>query len=312
MKVYLLSQKGINKEASEDRILVGTEVFSDQEAVRFLNQGHIMIADGVGGNNAGAVAAFQVCKKMADTFDLNPEAFSAINAHLFSMGAANESYRNMATTATGMLFSSEDTAKTYHVGNTRLYAIQAGEYLKQLTSDDTVVDYLIRTGKLTEDEAANYPARNEITSCFGGGKQSLLRVKLDKLDLSQYQQFLLTCDGIHDYLDTDEMEEILGQSDGDWASAIRSLIARAKDKGSPDDCSAVIIDCDPTLVAPSVDCSTAVAVDHVLEGIIEQTVERYHLSNSEQVVTETTYIETSKPTKNKLWNFFKKAEKEEG
>lgn len=66
MKVYLLSQKGINKDASEDRVLVGNEVFSDQEAVRILSHGHVLLADGVGGNNAGAVAAFQVCKKMSD------------------------------------------------------------------------------------------------------------------------------------------------------------------------------------------------------------------------------------------------------
>lgn len=302
MKVYLLTQKGTNKEASEDRILVGTEIFSDQEAVRFLDHGHIMIADGVGGNNAGAVAAFQVCKKMADTLDLTPDAFSAINEHLFSMGTANENYRNMATTATGVLFS-EATGKIYHVGNTRLYAIQAGEYLKQLTLDDTVVDYLIRTGKLTEDEAANYPARNEITSCFGGGKQTLLRIKLDNLDLSQYQLFLLTCDGIHDYLNTDEMEEILAGSDGDWASALRNLVARAKAKNSPDDCSAVIIDCDSTLIAPNLASVVPVAVRASESGFGDISGE-WQQSNSESVM-----YEKDKPTKHKLWNIFKKTEK---
>ena len=311
MKVYLLSQKGISKEASEDRILVGAEVFADQEATRFLEHGHVMLADGVGGNNAGAVAAYQVCKKMADTFELTPESFSAINEHLFAMGAANENYQNMATTATGIMFSPQATAMSYHVGNTRLYAIQAGEYLKQLTSDDTVVDYLIRTGKLSEEEAASYPARNEITSCFGGGKPSLLRIKLESLDLSQYQQFLLTCDGIHDYLNVEESEDVLGQCAGDWALALRKLIVCAKEKGSPDDCSAIIIDCDQTSCVAEIANCVEQTQDMVTISTSEQSVDHFISQNLGGGMVAPKVPEVESSSKNKFWNFFNKAERKE-
>ncbi len=301
MKVYLQSQKGNSKEANEDRILVGVNVFSDQEAVCFIDHGHVLLADGVGGNNAGAVAAFQVCKKMSEVAELTSETFSKINEHLFSMGTANENYRNMATTATGVLFSSAEEATSYHVGNTRLYAIQAGEYLKQLTSDDTVVEYLIRTGKLTEEEAVNYPARNEITSCFGGGKSSLLRIKVDRIDLTQYRQLLLTCDGIHDYLTVDEMEDILAHCDEDWSKAICELIAHAHKKGSPDDCSAIIIDCDYT--EPE-------AMFNNNAGQICDTVKQNDSNNITEYVQctgiEANPVDNTTATKNKLWNFFKK------
>ena len=306
MKVYLLSQKGINKDASEDRVLVGNEVFSDQEAVRILSHGHVLLADGVGGNNAGAVAALQVCKKMSDIAELTPESFSAINEHLISMSAANENYRNMATTATGVHFSSTSSAQSYHVGNTRLYAIQAGEYLKQLTTDDTVVEYLIRTGKLTEEEAVNYPARNEITACFGGGKSSLLRIKTDYIDLVQYRQFLLTCDGIHDYLSTDEMEDILGSCDGDWAKALRELASRAKENSSPDDCSAVIIDCDNIESEATRAGNEDQTCSNVQPDALAPVEEKEHHELSEDA------FEPKGVSKSRLMSFFKKKNEDKG
>lgn len=306
MKVYLQSQKGSSKYASEDRILVGSEVFADQEAVRFLDRGHVLLADGVGGNNAGAVAAFQVCKKMSEVDELRPEAFSAINEHLFSMGVENENYRNMATTATGVLFSSTTTAVSYHVGNTRLYAIQAGEYLKQLTSDDTVVEYLIRTGKLTEEEAKNYPARNEITSCFGGGKASLLRIKVDNINLAQFHHFLLTCDGIHDYLTLDEMEDILGQCNGDWSKAIGELITRAKESGSPDDCSAVIIDCDLSSIESCCDVNDEQKHEPIQQNNPGSTIDCISDEYAQNIKVAPSSTESMSSAKNKLWNFFKK------
>lgn len=110
-------------------------------------------------------------------------------------------------------------------------------------------------------------------------------------------------DGIHDYLNTDEMEEILAGSDGDWASALRNLVARAKAKNSPDDCSAVIIDCDPTLIAPNLASLVPAAVRASESGFGDISGECQQ-SNSESVMKE-----KDKPTKHKLWNIFKKTEK---
>ncbi len=243
MKVFVYTVKGKNKAASEDRVLVGSDVYLENYIVTEIKSGNVVIADGVGGNMGGAVAAYQLCKRLADIVEPNESDFTRINEYLLEKGETDNNCRDMATTATGIYFYPSGEAYGYHVGNTRVYAIQAGQYLNQLTEDDTVVSYLIKTGKLTQEEADNYPAKNEITACFGGGKRSLLRIKKFRIDTSRYQQFMFTCDGIHDVLSIDDLEDILAESDEDWDKAVHSIVSTAQENGSEDDCSVIIVDC---------------------------------------------------------------------
>ena len=244
MRVYLDTEKGIDKPGSEDRVLVGDQIYIEQYAETNLAAGPVVVADGVGGNNGGAVAAYQVCKGLVQMKDADPTLFARINDELLEMGNSSERLKDMATTVSGIYFSPDDNNFIFHVGNTRVYAIQAAMYLRQLTRDDTVVEYLVQTGKLSEEDALNYPARNEITACFGGGKASLLKMKVLPIDTSEYTMFLLTCDGIHETLTIDEIEDIIGEADGDWGTVVKMLVRSAKHKGSTDDCTALIIDCE--------------------------------------------------------------------
>ena len=243
MRVYLCSLGGKHTRFSEDRVLVGKEVFLDTAATADLEKGNVVLADGVGGNRAGAVAAFKVCTMISELETPTKDDFARINDVIIEQGRADENRRNMATTLTGINFSGEGAAFVYHVGNTRLYVIQAGMYLKQITEDDTVVNYLVKTGKLSEEEALTYPKRNEITACFGGSSPALLSIKMFDLDLEKQTRFLLTCDGVHEILTIDEMEDIIAECNGDWEDATKRLVNEAFEKGSTDDCSAVIIDC---------------------------------------------------------------------
>lgn len=243
MKIYLNTVGGTHTPFSEDRVLVGKEIFLDDVAVREMSEGHVVLADGVGGNRAGAVAAFKACKMISELAQPTEADFLRINEAILAQGRSDEARRGMATTLTGVYFDGQGKAWAYHVGNTRLYTIQAGMYLSQLTEDDTVVNYLVRTGKLTEDEALKYPKRNEITACFGGSDPALLRIRLFGLDLKKHRQLMLSCDGIHEALSVDEMEDIIAEEREDLALAAERLVSEAKAKGSTDDCSIVIIDC---------------------------------------------------------------------
>lgn len=243
MKVYLNTVGGSHSRFSEDRVLVGQEIFLDDSAARSFARGNVVIADGVGGNRAGAVAAFKVCKMISELDAPTEEDFIRINNIIIEQGLADENRRNMATTLTGICFEGSGSAYYYHVGNTRLYSIQAGLYLNQITEDDTVVNHLVKTGKLTEEEAITYPKRNEITACFGGSSPSLLQMTIGDVDLKKHSCFLLTCDGIHESVTIDEMEDILAEDGGDWDLVVERLVATAKVNGSTDDCTAVIIDC---------------------------------------------------------------------
>lgn len=246
MKVYWNTIKGTGKAAAsinEDRVLIGKFVKKDGSGQMEIERGFVAVADGVGGNQGGAEAAGFVCQVLSQEENPDRRDFEHVNHLLIEKGAVNPVYRSMATTFSGIFWmpEKEDTI-LFHVGNTRVYAIQAGKYLRQLTEDDTVVQQLVKTGKLTEEEAEHYTARNEITACLGGGKESLLN--LDEVHFRQHgpAQFLLTTDGVHEYLSTDEMEDILTQAEGDWSRAVALFTEHALANGSSDDCTVVIVD----------------------------------------------------------------------
>ena len=242
MKVYLKTCKGTGKIASDDRILVGNDVFSETTSTVMIKCGCVAVADGVGGNQAGDIAAEMVCHAVSDSLILDSNRFSIINRELVEKSRQCEAYRDMATTLSGFQCSETGELLLFHVVNTRIYSIQAKRYLSQITEDDTVVNYLVRSGKLTEEEALSYPSRNEITACFGGGKETLLKISLSRLAPREFTHILITSDGIHEYLSIDDMEDIIMDAEGDWAKAIETLVAEAKEHGSSDDCSALIVD----------------------------------------------------------------------
>ena len=101
---------------------------------------------------------------------------------------------------------------------------------------------MIKTGKLTEREAENYSARNEITACFGGGKETLLQMDEIHLRDKVPKQILLTSDGIHEYLSIDEMENILSCVDDDKIKLVKAMVEQAIVNGSQDDCTAIFVD----------------------------------------------------------------------
>lgn len=243
MRAYLNTQNGSTKPYSEDRILICGDIFLSEAACCEFQYGNIALADGVGGNRSGAVAAFQVCRLLSQLTSPQLDDFERINNEIIEQGLTDEKRSGMATTLTGICFLSPVEAFAYHVGNTRLYAVQGRTYLKQLTRDDTVVEYLLRTGKISEEDAINYPKRNEITACFGGNSKDLLQMSIFPLDITKNSLFIITCDGIHETLSDDEMEEIVSEDYGDWELVAERLVSGAKQRGSVDDCSVIIVDC---------------------------------------------------------------------
>ncbi len=241
MKIYVETQKGKGKAVSDDRVLVHRNILSETALVLEEKTGFVAIADGVGGNAAGDVAAVMACAGASAMEVIDEQHFEEINQEILERGAKNK-YKGMAATFSGIHWGADGSAVCCHVGNTRIYAIQGSGYLKQLTEDDTVVQFLLKTGKLTEEEAENYTARNEITACFGGGKAALLNIKLFPVTEDEHTNFLMTSDGIHEYLTIDEMEDCISESEEDGRKLVQMLVKKAQEKGSTDDCTAVYID----------------------------------------------------------------------
>lgn len=239
MKIIAVTQKGINKIENEDRIVVGKTILADGILLTEMENGVVAVADGVGGQNAGSVASHFVANKVCSLSDVTVEVFQQINAELMSLSMENAENNGMATTLSGIHFS-EGQTRLFSIGNTRVYLLQSRKYLKQLTVDDTTLNYLLATGQLTKEEAEGFDRKNEITACFGGGKAELFKIKVSSIDTNS-APLMITSDGIHEYLTVDQMEDMIDEF-GFSEEACKKKITAARDNGSYDDISIVLGD----------------------------------------------------------------------
>lgn len=243
MKIYAMTEKGEHSE-NEDRILINDTIVSDGTfEIECDGNLKICVADGVGGNNAGAVASSFVCENLKNIVSLEKNDLLEINYQLLTNSTENANYSGMATTLSGICISDEK-ASSFHIGNTRMYVFQ-GSYIKQITEDHTSVNWLVKTGKLSKKDAEVYDKRNEITACFGGGNSALINSLVFEENneaLLNAKRIVLTSDGVHEYVSIDEMEDILNNENISPLQACAEIINIAKVNGSSDDKSIVIID----------------------------------------------------------------------
>lgn len=237
MNIVAVTQKGVNKVENEDRIIIGKSIIAGGLFQTQISSGIIAVADGVGGNNAGAVASHFVANRLTDLESVSVETLTKVNDELLELSFSNAGYENMATTLSGISIFGEN-AYLFSIGNTRVYLLQSGKYLKQLTTDDTTMNYLLATGRLSAEEVETFDRKNEIMACFGGGDSHLFRIKCREID-SLISAFMMTSDGIHDYISVDQMEDIIAEH-GLTTETCETMISAARAGGSHDDVSIVL------------------------------------------------------------------------
>lgn len=239
-------QKGIYKEKCDDSALIHSQIVNDTEGVVQLSgETRIFVADGVGGNAGGDEASQFIMNQIKELqFDDSRELRELLidaNNKLITYANSVVGHELMATTATGIFFYNKEVVLA-HCGNTRVYALQ-GNFLKQITSDQTTYQWLISVGN---EETANHCNKSEIRGAFGGGNSKFV----DTLVISKIferglpKMILLTSDGIHDCIDIDKLEDIITNSELSSKEKVELLISSAVEKGSLDDCTAVLIECE--------------------------------------------------------------------
>lgn len=239
--IYIDTRKGKYHDISEDAFLVGDVVLSDDcRILPVPEKGFVCVADGVGGNHGGAEAAEFVLSKLSKQEEVESpeklkEVLCEINSHLVYYGIETPPFETMATTLTG-IYLSDVSNILVHVGNTRAYVMQ-GNYLKQITQDHTVYNWLKAMGRYDDAEACN---KNEITSCFGGGNSSLI-AKLYVSEIPYFNKILLTSDGVHEYVNIDSLEDILNNTLLSNQEKCARIIDAALAAGSEDDITVALL-----------------------------------------------------------------------
>lgn len=210
--------------------------------------GFFALADGMGGHNAGEVAAQETLDflvdsakdlKKADIMELIIEIRHAIeqaNRHVQKIGSQCKAYQGMGTTLCCLLWT-QDAIVYAHVGDSRIYRFRNNK-LTLLTQDHSLFAQWLATGKLAEECETPYPYKHVITRSIGGsGKAN------PEIAIAAYQEediFILCSDGLTDVLTLHEMETILNDSPSLKESA-HLLIEKAKIKGSSDNMTVVLI-----------------------------------------------------------------------
>jgi serine/threonine protein phosphatase PrpC len=200
------------------------------------------VADGVGGAQAGEVASQIAVEVLSKGL---PEGGGSIeerlrarveeaNLRIAELAQADERRAGMSTTLT-LAYVGEDELSVVHVGDSRLYRLRDGAF-ERLTDDHTLVDELVRSGKLTQQEAEQHPQRSIITRALGSeGIEADSRT----WPARDGDVYLLCSDGLTGMVDEARVGELL-QAAPSLASAARTLIDAANDAGGRDNITVVL------------------------------------------------------------------------
>ncbi len=210
-----------------------------------------IIADGVGGENAGEVASMVTCKGIAEylahmeniSLDDLRMAVTTANNDVIEL-QKNPRYENMATVVSACVISPKDNViHICHVGDTRIYALwNDGIELSKLTKDHSFVGRQFDEGLISEREAMLHPKRNRIDKCIGSRPLTYFSDYLfaTSFELTKFNRILLCSDGVYDVVSSSEIRSILVQNP-DATKAAGELVKRALEFGSHDNISVIVI-----------------------------------------------------------------------
>jgi protein phosphatase len=237
-RVAALSDTGRRRLKNEDAWVAREPVFA--------------VADGMGGAQAGEVAsrlAAQVIEERigaargaAALSDVIREA----NERVFRQALADPGATGMGTTITAAIVDeAAGTIAVGHVGDSRGYRLRDGE-LVQLTADHSLVAELIRSGRLTAEEALQHPHRSVITRALG--TEPTVEVDTLALDAEPGDIYILCSDGLTTMVSDEAIHSVLLATSDDLEGAGKKLIAAANAAGGDDNITVVlfeIVDGDP-------------------------------------------------------------------
>lgn len=243
---WALSDVGRVRDHNEDNLLVEPGL------------GLFVVADGMGGHAAGEVAsqaavatlreavsrAQPLLRKFAEKEEeedqrqiltLIEQSIQEACAKIYDMGQKDQKRRGMGTT-TSLLLLVGRRGFIGHVGDSRIYLHRANQ-VHQLTEDHSLIQELIKRGKLRKEDADKSPYRNAVTRAVG----IYASVEVDTLgfDILPGDTFLLCSDGLSGYLKDEEVGIFLSEKGGDRIP--RALIDTANNRGGKDNITAIVV-----------------------------------------------------------------------
>jgi PPM family protein phosphatase len=201
------------------------------------------VADGMGGAQAGEVAsrlAAAAFREFHEADELDPETRVAAiiqeaNRRIYERARSDAQASGMGTTITAALVSGSGVA-VGHVGDSRAYRLRQGQ-LEQLTEDHSLVADLVRSGRLTPEEADTHPQRSVITRALGTDPE--VDVDTFTVEAEPGDVFLLCSDGLTTMVDDEEVSQTVARADT-LEQAAKALVKAANRAGGEDNITVVL------------------------------------------------------------------------
>lgn len=239
MQIGFQTDVGQRRKNNEDAV----GVFVNQQAITLG-----VVADGMGGHQAGDVASHMLVKNIGALWeqeDLTDQTkiihwllrkIQEENEKIYIAGEEDMALSGMGTTIVAVVVLG-DRLLLAHVGDSRAYLVTS-QTMKQVTEDHSLVNELVKNGEITKEEALVHPRRSVLIRSIG--IPGLVEIDIVDIEWQSTDMILLCSDGLTNMLSDDEIETIL-HSDNTLDDKIDTLILRANEAGGTDNITVLIM-----------------------------------------------------------------------
>lgn len=239
MQAYAMTDVGMNRSMNQDFIYSSTEPIGSLDNL-------FIVADGMGGHNAGDFASRFVVEHLISYFETRypdkdvhgilKEGIRRVNQELYRQASGDPRLQGTGST---LVLATVKGSVLYvaNIGDSRLYLLR--EELKQVTRDHSYVEEMVALGKMRRGSRDYMEKKNIITRAVGAGSE--VEVDLFAMKLRPGDTILMCSDGLSNMVDEFEMEYIIRSEDG-LKQKTESLIEAANRSGGKDNISVILIE----------------------------------------------------------------------
>ena len=241
MKSFYITDTGKVRSHNEDSVTIVKNAASE----------HLMIvADGMGGHRAGEVASSMVIQQIGERFQKlstigsKQDAIAWLRENVKEVNSKIISYSNEHPEAAGlgttcvMALLTKDMLIFVNIGDSSGFVFKDGK-LKKVTRDHTLVNFLVETGELSEEDAVNHPKKNVLMKALGATD----KCEMDMFEVETDVDAIMLCsDGLTNMLSQEQIERVLNDDDLSVDNKLIKLVKKANVRGGLDNISIAFID----------------------------------------------------------------------
>jgi protein phosphatase len=241
MKSFYITDAGKVRSHNEDSVTI----------VKNESGEHLMIvADGMGGHRAGEVASSMVISQIGERFQklstigTKQDAIAWLRENVKEVNSKILNYSNEHPEASGlgttcvMALVTKDMLLFVNIGDSSGFVFKDHK-LKKVTKDHTLVNFLVETGELSEEEAENHPKKNVLMRALGATD----KCEIDMFEVeSDVDAIMLCSDGLTNMLSFEQIERVLNEDEITVDNKLIKLVKKANVRGGLDNISIAYLD----------------------------------------------------------------------